>query len=275
MRWDFIADQLEATFTVERLRTEDGLVLTSANGEPLDIGLLLVQATEPGDEDDQELGYLIAELQEYETDAVNPATALEILAQRWHVEVLIDASWEGFGPVSSGADLELLDVGKSQAYVLLLQEEQPLRALAAIRPGSSARAISAFFLSLLEDNGGSYGVELFGSLPTETTNHRPDLIPVLAVWEAYWRWMQWATEEYGAEVWTDLQDTLIYGLLESHPLRRASRILRELPLSRLGRPKEVLRWLRARREEGEELSPEDRMRIFANYFLRSYMEGSD
>ncbi|MDQ7844557.1 MAG: hypothetical protein QN129_13535 [Armatimonadota bacterium] len=264
MRWDLLAARLQGAFTVERLRARDGRILTPASGEPLDLQELLLEAAEEGEEDD-ELGDLLAALKGPE----GAPEALELLERRWATEVVMPFEWEGFGPISSSAQLRLLDVGDGQAYVLPVVEEAPLRTIAAIQPGKAPRACAAFFRSLLQDNGNSYGIDLFGSLPSQTVNHRPDLVPTSAVLQGYWEWMRWAVEHIGPEVWTDLRDSVIDELVEPDPLQRSLRLLRQVPLHD---PDALGAWLEAQEREGTELSEEDRLRIFQGYFSRSYVE---
>lgn len=84
-----------------------------------------------------------------------------------------------------------------------------LAAVAAIEPQNSTEAFSAFFRSFISQNGTTYGVEIFGSLPWETMNERPDLIPEEIVFKAYGEWMTWASRTEGPDVWRTLRDSVI------------------------------------------------------------------
>jgi len=285
MKWNLFASWLTGGFIVQRLRAPDGRVLTPTTGQPADLNSILLDAAEEGDralyqeliesaglenEDYDSFADLVSRLKNSQKDSQSPFVVLDLLESRWPTALLINFEWDSIGPMSSFVQLRLLDIGDGRAYVLPLIEDAPLLAIAAVEPKGAHQAFSEFFISLLQDNGASYGVQLFGSLPSRTTNYRPDLVPVSAVARAYWLWMEWAVEEIGSTVWTDLQDTVILEATEPNPMKRSLRTLLQLPL--LSDPEAIEDWLEERECEGDNLSDEERMRIFEAYLSTSYVE---
>jgi len=130
---------------------------------------------------------------------------LEVLEETWPCELLIGFEWDGFLSWFSG--LYLLDVDNECVYLCQLLEEQRLRAIAAIPSRNDRKLYSAFFKSLIDQNGRAYNVYVLGSLPTQTENFRPDLIPSSAVKEGYRLWQNWA-EENGLSSWLDLLESV-------------------------------------------------------------------
>ncbi len=277
MRWDVLAVRLRDAFTVERLQGPDGRVLTPAGGVPVDVQRLLAELLreEAGKErPEAEEDWESDELEELFEELASPegaARALELIEEGWDTESLLSFWWDAFGPMSSSAGLLALDVGDGRRYVLAHIEEQPLYAVAAIEPGTASGTYEPFILSLLSDNGNSYGIDLFGSLPSGIENHRPDLIPWRIILESCREWMDWAAENIGPEVWADLRDSLVNELLEPDNLQRSLRMLKQMaPFLR--NPEALRGWLQEREQEGEDLSEDDKSLIFELYFTGSYVE---
>ena len=155
--------------------------------------------------------------------------------------------------------------------------EEPLRVIAAVEPKDSRLALSDLFRSLIRENGVSYQVELFGSLPTRTTNYRPDLIPAAVIKEGYWDWMEWASSG-GVDSWANLRDGVIRKAIDPGPLVPMGKLLSEL--ARFAkhvppRPEEIAAYLAAKEREGATLSTEDRRRILDLYFSQAYKESKE
>ena len=172
---------------------------------------------------------------------------------------LLDFYWDGFGPTSSGATIDLVDLGATGTLAYWITEDAPTYAFALIQPGGDTDIWPAFVVDLFRDNGESYGIELFGSLPSQTTNGRPDLVPPVALREAFWQWIE-GREAVGRPQWGHLRDHTIESLEQPNPLQRSSDLLRRV--ARLG----IDGFLAATEPEHVDLPEDDRRRILENYF---------
>ena len=136
---------------------------------------------------------VVEALVESEDDAV----ALEVYGSQYLIEEgglfepSLDVDWDSFGPMSSNAELRLFRPHGSRWFVCWLAEDED-KVIAVLDP-LCAETACAFLRDLLPDNGESYGLGLFGALPSRTVNHRSDLIPAAIVNGCYWAWMQWAS----------------------------------------------------------------------------------
>ena len=172
---------------------------------------------------------------------------------------LLGFYWDGFGPISFGATIELVDLGVTGTLAYHITEYAPTYAFALIQPGGDTDTWPAFVVDLFRDNGESYGIELFGGLPCETTNSRPDLVPPVALREAFWQWIE-GREAVGRPQWGDLRDQMIESLEQPNPLQRSSDLLQRV--ARLG----IDGFLAATEPEHVDLPEDDRRRILENYF---------
>ena len=172
---------------------------------------------------------------------------------------LLTFYWDGFGPISFGATIELVDLGVTGTLAYHITEYAPTYAFALIQPGGDTDTWPAFVVDLFRDNGESYGIELFGGLPCETTNSRPDLVPPVALREAFWQWIE-GREAVGRPQWGDLRDQMIESLEQPNPLQRSSDLLQRV--ARLG----IDGFLAATEPEHVDLPEDDRRRILENYF---------
>jgi hypothetical protein len=104
-----------------------------------------------------------------------PGSLSELLAEhRIGERQLLFFYWDGFGPTSWVAGVVLIGNGKRRDLCYWNELESYL-AVAAIEPSDDPLALSGTIRRLLERNGRTFGVDLFGSLPTETTNRaRPN-----------------------------------------------------------------------------------------------------
>ena len=75
------------------------------------------------------------------------------------------------------------------------------------RLGSPA-AFAPCFYTLVAGNGAAYGCELFRSLPTLTTNQRPELLPEATVHDAYRAFLDGPAAEMMHDPWRQLQRRL-------------------------------------------------------------------
>lgn len=105
-----------------------------------------------------------------------------------------------------------------EARLMLLSRGE--EALALYDPGSSAgnvtclarlgslAAFTSCFYTLVAGNGAAYGCELFASLPTLTTNQRPELLPEATVHAAYRAFLDGPAAEMMHDPWRQLQRRL-------------------------------------------------------------------
>jgi hypothetical protein len=247
VNWTKFVSSLEVAFTIPKVTLPNGQIL--GRRKTLNLKRLLMRAATSEEERDEiEFGY-----------------PWELLNPKYHPSVLVEFEWESGGPMSWSSQVGLLDVGSSRVFAWAYCEawgqdgDDAQRIVAALEPKSNAEVISTFFRSLIHRNGSKYGFDdLFGSLPSYTTNHRPDLISAATIKESYWRWMDWTRADRAS--WGDLRDSVIQRAIDPSPLVDLGQLLSE----RANRPPDY------DERELEDLSAEDRRRIFDNYFSLAY-----
>jgi hypothetical protein len=145
-----------------------------------------------------------------------PGHVWELLDEHGLCRSILGVLWDGFGPVSWGAGLVVIEIG-GRAYLCVWDEEESYRLLAAVAPSSATAALRALVTEHLA--GGS----LVYHVPHYVTNHAPDLLDRAAVEDAFARlldltegWGDLATEHYGR-------------LVEPNHLRRCLDLLDRLP----------------------------------------------
>jgi hypothetical protein len=242
MQEDTIRRLIDTAFTETRLTTTGGGRVLSPR-EPLDLFQLLQKAAE----------------NEEERDSVDPFTPMETLGGAPFLEFL----WDGFGPTSSFASLQLADLGDSGTLVCWFTEVPPTEAFALIQSDDDLEIWSALVAQLFGDNGASYGIGLFGGLPSEVTNHKPDAVPPRVLKDAFWQWLEYM-EADGWSVWASLRDQTLGRLEQPDSLQRSTDLLNKLV--RLG-PEG---YLAATKPDPVELPEADRRLILENYFTLSY-----
>jgi hypothetical protein len=137
---------------------------------------------------------------------------------------------------------------------------------AAVEPWDDAVALAATVSSYLVVNGRKHGDGLFGSLPHEVSNHRPDLLPTPAVKQALFDYMEWA-ESVAPGSWAMLASDHYGRIVEPNHLRRSLDILETLP------PLESFdEWQEDLARESAAMSYEARWRLFDEWFSTS-LEG--
>ena len=204
-------------------------------------------------------------------------TASDIVELDWRwefrepgmLQTLLDFWWLGLGPTSSGAEIQLLHPTADRWYACWVTEEEWPTVVAAFEP-LSAVTLRAFVTDLLADNGASYGVGLFGSLPSMTTNHRSDLIPADVVKEAYRAWLDRTGDAWGTG-WESLRDDLIGTSEEPDHLARSLRTIQDLSRQHAaGHFTMDCRPPGGVYGSGGQLTDADRRLILDNYFAVSY-----
>lgn len=183
-------------------------------------------------------------------------------------EPLLSFYWDGFGPVSWVAGLVLIGNGRRR-YLCFWDETESYQAVAAVDPWDDELALSAVVARLLARNGTGFGLGLFGSLPSETTNAAPELVPCPVVAQAYFDLMQWWEREKG-DAWLALAEEHFGQMVEPNHLQRCLDIISGLP--RLDDPEAVHRWVEERAAESAAIPDHARQRLFDEWFADAYVE---
>jgi hypothetical protein len=130
---------------------------------------------------------------------------------------LLDVSWDGFGPVSWDAGIELIGSGR-HSYLCYWADGQPWSVVARLDL-QSAGTVEQTVGRLLWHNGARFGLALFGSLPTETINCAPTLVSGPALKQAYFGLMEWWESAQGSS-WIGLADEHFGRIVEPNHLTR-------------------------------------------------------
>lgn len=193
-----------------------------------------------------------------------PGSVAELLEGRLHP--LLSFYWGGWGPMSWVAGLEVLQLERS-AYLCLWDERESYRALARLERWNDRPLLSQAVRELLRANGQRQGVAVFGSLPSETTNKRPDLIPTAVLKQAYFDWLQWQEAQQGT-AWLALAEEHFGRIVEPNHLQRSLDLLTSLPA--LDDAGALSDWLERRSGESAALPDHIRQRLFDDWFATSY-----
>jgi hypothetical protein len=254
--WTQFDATLAAAFCERRVKVGDGIVLTGAERRPL-LGHELLGASSDTPEEREEIA----------TYEWWPASILELLEQRYRPEQWFGFYWDSIGPMSWSSSLWLLHRDGGSSIVALLHEEQPFYLLGLVDPDDDPLLLSPLFSEIVKENGRGFGVDLFGSLPIETTNWRPDLVPQAVVKQSYWDWMEWAEEVEGS-AWVNLEETLAIYELEPNPMKRAFAAFTGLP--DLNSEPAIQTWLGDRDAESAGFPDHSKQSILDWYFQRRY-----
>lgn len=165
------------------------------------------------------------------------------------------------------SSLWLLRRGDRSSIVCLLQEDQPLYLLAIVKPNDDSLLLSRLFTRLVEDNGAGFGLQLFGSLPVETTNWLPQLVPEQVVKQAYWDWQEWCEQARGS-AWLNLEETLASYELYPNPIERPLAAISRVP--NLTGPEPLHDWLEAQDAESSALPHQSKQFILDSLFHHGY-----
>jgi hypothetical protein len=191
-----------------------------------------------------------------------PAHVMELLDG--HLHDLLFFYWDGLGPTSSVAGLQVLDLG-GRGYLVYWDELESYRAVAALERWRDELVVSAVVKEVLRKNGWPHGLGLFGSVPTETTNRMPSLLPEAVVKQAYFDFLQWHEREGGA-AWACLAHEHFGRIVEPNHLRRSLDILHRAAEA----PND---WLEELAEESAGYDDAVRQRLFDDWFETAYEVG--
>jgi hypothetical protein len=177
-----------------------------------------------------------------------------------HLHDVLLFYWDSLGPTSSVAGLQVLDLG-GRGYLVYWNELESYRAVAALDPWQDDLVVSAAVKEILRKNGRPHGVELFGSVPTETTNGMPSLLPEAVVRQAYFDLLQWQEREHG-DAWACLAHEHFGRIVEPNHLQRSLDILHRVA--------EAPNWLEELAEESAGYDDDFRQRLFDEWFETAY-----
>lgn len=158
-------NELQNELTEVRLQTEHGRVLMPV--VPLDMGLVASDVFELHDEDE----------------------AFDIFNREFDTAPLVSMEWHEDGAPSFDNSLQVLRLG-DRAYISVSPDPivaQHWEAIAVCEPGSP-EMLEAFFLDLAHDNGATYSVDLYSSLPTTVFSDFLSCDAVGASFAAYLDW---------------------------------------------------------------------------------------
>lgn len=215
MDWTRFRNEVPTTFPTIRLSLAGGTVRVPP--EPVEL--------ESWDGEDGEDGEALEEAEAGE--AVGGSDALE---EEFPVGSLLSFNWEGFGPISWSAALFAVGLGRNRIVICWYREEEPDLALALVEAPHPHPIWNAFIQDLFASNGRMYGIQLFGSLPSETLV-RSSHFDQSSLKEAFWLAME-EMERERAGAWSRLRDETIARVVEPNPLARSMGMLKEL--ARLG-----------------------------------------
>jgi len=197
---------------------------------------------------------------------------IEFLEERgWDFTTLIDFEWETLLPMSNGTTIRIISFGEGSQLICVTEDlgDVPPRILAKLEPANDPELYSAFFKDLLSENGAHYGIRLFGSLPSVTSNGRAELISQQRVEAVYHSWMDWANMK-GWDPWVDLRASLLNLIDSPDDLDRALRALEGLPS--IGDPDAVDDYLEKHKDTNDRIDEELKRLIMHGYFSMCYQD---
>ena len=249
MNWQQVEKKLAGSFRARPERIADSVVIRRRRPLPLPA---LLDAAMSADERDEH-----GDLESWPGDVAELLDGVDARIS------LLGFYWESFGPMSWVAGMTLVGTGRRR-YLCIWDEVSSYRAVASVEPWDDPRALSAAVTAYLERNGQRHGDSLFGSLPHEVSNYRPDLLPAPAVKQALFEYMQWL-EGVDPGAWAMLASEHYGRMVEPNHLQRSLDILETLPqLDDIGT------WLEGFERESAEMSDEARMRLLDEWFEIAY-----
>ena len=162
------------------------------------------------------------------------------------------------------AGLQILDCG-DHGWLCYWNETSSYQTVARLEPWRNREIVASAVTGLLRENGRSHGLCVFGSLPTETDNRLPDLLPTSVVKQAYFDWLQSAERE-GNYAWDTFAEEHYGRIVEPNHLERSLDLLRRLP--HLDDPGSLSAFLE--HDDAPELDDQARQRLFDEWFAIAY-----
>jgi hypothetical protein len=184
MKWAEFEQQLGAAFREVVAEVEGDRVLIPDT--PFNLNDALLLAVEPKDCAQEDLAQFFRGLEAGE-EGPRSVRADMLLSEHAGLSEVIAFEWASMGPMCWYSRIGRLDFAAGRSYACLNHEDEPLLAFAAVEGGRAGW--SWLFSDVCASNGERYGVGLFGSVPGDTHNRLPDLLPETIVREAYGRWL--------------------------------------------------------------------------------------
>ncbi len=183
----------------------------------------------------------------------------------WPNDRIVAFYWQSWAPMVWECYLNSLRLPDGTELIWLYQDFEPFRqGIAVVRKPSNRAVMSAFFKALIEENGAMFGVELFGSLPSNTDNRREELIPENVVRAAYWKWLRWAEHRFDID-WHGIARTILARVED--PVLYPLKLLRGIAA---GPGEDAGEWLDRHLDRYGSLSERAKRAIFNAYFKISY-----
>jgi hypothetical protein len=157
---------------------------------------------------------------EHFPDDLDDLNAYDVLKPIAGIESLITFEWDEGTGSTFGLSLDLMPAGK-RTFVTVPPDEavdQAWEAFAAIENAEAVEILDALYFDLMWDNGESYGIELFSSLPTAIKSSKLGKETVRAGFHLYLDWDE--TRAPGA--WTTAAEHLPEWMRTNHRLASAA-----------------------------------------------------
>ncbi len=244
-----LTSSIESAFTNPEKTFHRGAIAVPR--EPLDLDALVEDAVETEEDED-----------EIYTDGIEEL----LLKHGWMSSTLVAFYWQSLGPMVSHASLQTLTPsGGGQSFACWQGDDMPpYQVIARLKPAAGGKICRILFEKLIEDNGAAFGLQIFGSLPSNTHNMAEDLIPEETVRRCYWKWMLWAEPSLD-DPWTCLAEEV--SARARSPITYPLDLLKKLGAGMKGDP---AAWLEERRGRDGRLTVRAKRAIFDAYFKQSY-----
>ena len=164
-----------------------------------------------------DVGYLASE---HFPDDLDDLTAYDVLKPIANIETLIAFEWDEGAGSKFGVSVDLMPAG-TRTFVTMPPDEavdQAWEAFAAIENVEAVEILDALYVDLMWDNGESYSVELFSSLPTAIRSKRLGRETVRAGFHLYLDW----DETRAAGAWTTAAEHLPDWMRSNQRLEKAA-----------------------------------------------------
>jgi hypothetical protein len=249
MNWQQVEQKLAGSFRARPERIGESVVIHRR--QPLSLATVLDGAMTEEERDEH------GDLESW------PGNVAEVLNGVDAQISLLGFYWESLGPMSWVAGMIIVGTGRRR-YLGVWDEVESYRVFAAVEPWDDPTALSAAVRSYLVVNGRRHGDGVFGSLPHEVTNQRPDLLPTTVVKQALFDYMEWA-ESVDPGAWATFASEHYGRIVEPNHIQRSLDILETLPsLDSIGD------WLEDLERESAAMSDEARQRLFDEWFTGTY-----
>jgi hypothetical protein len=254
MNWGTVARRVSAACTHRRIELPEGTVLTP--DKPIE-GQALAKALLAGAETKEDRRRVRGE---------EPREVMFWFEDPAPLEEVLGFSWQLDSMLGSGVSLSLLDAGDRRVLFVDSPATLEFRAVAAVAPSAQPRVLSAFARDALGREG-AIG-SLFGSLPAQVVNRRPDLIDAEAVREGCREWVR-SSGGIFSDGCESVQEAAAREVADPAQL---ARVLEAIPGLTAEHVKRVLRLDLDEDDDlwNDDLSEDDQRLLFELYFVLTY-----